>query len=157
MTRILLSHGADVEAVGPPLRRSERVGGKTPLLRACQDGSIKGAKLLLLHGAAFDRPDDAGVTPLAAARELLVRPRTWDQQFREFEEDHTSGILDGIDNGPALNAMFDRYLEWYWRRARVCVFGRRVDTSARCAVAGTPELSRQVAAFLVGDIASVRA
>ena len=65
--------------------------------------------------------------------------------------------LDGIDNGPALNAMFDRYLEWYWRRARVCVFGRRVDTSARCAVAGTPELSRQVAAFLVGDIASVRA
>ena len=53
--------------------------------------------------------------------------------------------------------MFDRYLEWYWRRARVCVFGRRVDTSARCAVAGTPELSRQVAAFLVGDIASIRA
>ena len=65
------------------------------------------------------------MTPLAAARELLVRPRTWDQQFREFEEDHTSGILDGIDNGPALNAMFDRYLAWYWRRARVCVFGRR--------------------------------
>ena len=112
---------------------------------------------MLLHGAAFDRPDDAGVTPLAAARELLVRPRTWDQQFREFEEDHTSGILDGIDNGPALNAMFDRYLAWYWRRARVCVFGRRVDTSARGAVAGTPELSRQVAAFLVGDIASIRA
>ena len=70
---------------------------------------------------------------------------------------------------------------WYWRRARVCVFGRRdpaqpkicsffphkdgrarcwgcrVDTSARDAVAGTPELSRQVAAFLVGDIASIRA
>ena len=158
MTRILLSHGADVEAVGPPLRRSERVGGKTPLLRACQDGSIKGAKLLLLHGAAFDRPDDAGVTPLAAARELLVRPRTWEQQIREFEEDHNPPYaLDGIDNGPALNAMFDRYLEWYWRRARVCVFGRRVDTSARCAVAGTPELSRQVAAFLVGDIASIRA
>ena len=111
----------------------------------------------------------------------MVRPRTWDQQFREFEEDHTSGILDGIDNGPALNAMFDRYLAWYWRRARVCVFGRRdpaqpkicsffphkdgrarcrgcrVDTSARDAVAGTPELSRQVAAFLVGDIASIRA
>ena len=55
----------------------------------------------------------------------MVRPRTWDQQFREFEEDHTSGILDGIDNGPALNAMFDRYLAWYWLRARVCVFGRR--------------------------------
>ena len=98
------------------------------------------------------------MTPLAAARELLVRPRTWEQQIREFEEDHNPPYaLDGIDNGPALNAMFDRYLEWYWRRARVCVFGRRVDTSARCAVAGTPELSRQVAAFLVGDIASIRA
>ena len=35
--------------------------------------------------------------------------------------------------------------------------GCRVDTSARDAVAGTPELSRQVAAFLVGDIASIRA
>ena len=180
-TRILLAHGADEDAVGPPLRRSEKIGGKTALLRACQYGSIKGAKLLLLHGAAFDRADDAGVTPLAATRELLVRPRTWDQQFREFEEDHTSGILDGIDNGPALNAMFDRYLAWYWLRARVCVFGRRdpaqpkicsffphkdgrarcrgcrVDTSARDAVAGTPELSRQVAAFLVGDVASIRA
>ena len=119
---------------------------------------------------------------VSAAWELLVRPRTWDQQNREFEEDHNPPYaLDGIDNGPALNAMFDRYLEWYWRRARVCVFGRRdpaqpkicsffphkdgrarcwrcrVDTSARDAVAGTPELSRQVAAFLVGDIASIRA
>ena len=35
--------------------------------------------------------------------------------------------------------------------------GCRVDTSARDAVAGTPELSRQVAAFLVGDVASIRA
>ena len=40
---------------------------------------------------------------------------------------------------------------------RARCWGCRVDTSARDAVAGTPELSRQVAAFLVGDIASIRA
>ena len=40
---------------------------------------------------------------------------------------------------------------------RARCWGCRVDTSARDAVAGTPELSRQVAAFLVGDVASIRA
>ena len=53
-------------------------------------------------------------------------------------------------NAPALNALWDEYL-WQLLRAWISVRGPQVGTSARYAVASTPELSRQVVAFLVGD------
>ena len=53
-------------------------------------------------------------------------------------------------NAPALNALWDEYL-WQLLRAWISVRGPQVGTSARHAVASTPELSRQVVAFLVGD------
>ena len=53
-------------------------------------------------------------------------------------------------NAPALNALWDEYL-WQLLRAWISVRGLQVGTSARHAVASTPELSRQVVAFLVGD------
>ena len=58
--------------------------------------------------------------------------------------------LDALGNAPALNALWDEYL-WQLLRAWISVRGMQVGTSARHAVALTPELSRQVVAFLVGD------
>ena len=106
------------------------------------------------------------MTPLAAARELLQRPRTRRQTHLEAEHAFPgqlyeySNYINGhyIDNGPALNAMLDRYLTAYWSRARVCVFGRWATTaSARHVVAGTAHFSRRIASFLVGDVDSIRA
>ena len=58
--------------------------------------------------------------------------------------------LEAYHNAPELNALWDEYL-WQLLRAWISVRGPQVGTSARHAVASTPELSRQVVAFLVGD------
>ena len=58
--------------------------------------------------------------------------------------------LDALGNAPALNALWDEYL-WQLLRAWISVRGPQVGASARHAFASTPELSRQVVAFLVGD------
>ena len=111
-------------------------------------------KCLLRHGAAYDQPNNEGVTPLAAARALL--PTKTVPSEIEPGLDHLRNLYRQIDiarnggNAPALNALWDDYL-WQLLRAWISVRGPQVGASARHAVASIPELSRQVAAFLVGD------
>ena len=111
---------------------------------------------MLRHGAAYDQPNNEGVTPLAAARAWL-RTKTFPSGIDGDAPglDHLRNLYRQIDiaqrNAPAaLNALWDEYL-WQLLRAWISVRGLQVGTSARHAVASTPELSRQVVAFLVGD------
>ena len=91
----------------------------------------------------------SAVTPLAAARALLRTnvPSGIDDSYNGYEYDARPRAER---NAPALNALWDEYL-WQLLRAWISVRGPQVGTSARHAVASTPELSRQVVAFLVGD------
>ena len=119
-------------------------------------------KCLLRHGAAYDQPNNKGVTPLAAARALLRTnvpsgidgdaPGLWDLRntYRQIDLAGNGGAPALKYSPPALNALWDEYL-WQLLRAWISVRGPQVGTSARHAVASTPELSRQVVAFLVGD------
>ena len=108
-------------------------------------------KCLLRHGAAYDQPNNEGVTPLAAARALLRRSKTAPSGIDGLRNLYRQiDIARNGGNAPALNALWDEYL-WQLLRAWISVRGPQVDTSARHAVASTPELSRQVVAFLVGD------
>ena len=102
----------------------------------------------LRHGAAYDQPNYEGVTPLAAARALLRRSKTAPSGIDGLRNLYRD--LDALGNAPALNALWDEYL-WQLLRAWISVRGPQVGASARHAVALTPELSRQVVAFLVGD------
>ena len=105
------------------------------------------------------------MTPLAAARALLTKPvPSWIDYSQLYEYDapgydnfSSSGFgpvnrnsFGAACNAPALNALWDEYL-WQLLRAWISVRGLQFGTSARHAVASTPELSRQVVAFLVGD------
>ena len=116
---------------------------------ACRDAHVPAVKYLLRHGAAYDQPNNEGVTPLAAARALLRTnvPSGIDDSYNGYEYDARPRAER---NAPALNALWDEYL-WQLLRAWISVRGLQVGTSARHAVASTPELSRQVVAFLVGD------
>ena len=89
------------------------------------------------------------MTPLAAARALLgtTVPSGIDDGYNSYEYDTRPRAER---NAPALDALWDEYL-WQLLRAWISVRGPQVGTSARHAVASTPELSRQVVAFLVGD------
>ena len=88
------------------------------------------------------------MTPLAAARALLRRSKTAPSGIDGLRNLYRD--LDALGNAPALNALWDEYL-WQLLRAWISVRGPQVGTSARHAVASTPELSRQVVAFLVGN------
>ena len=100
------------------------------------------------------------MTPLAAARALLRTnvPSGIDGDAPGLN--HLRNLYRQIDiagnapalkySPPALNALWDEYL-WQLLRAWISVRGPQVGTSARHAVALTPELSRQVVAFLVGN------
>ena len=96
------------------------------------------------------------MTPLAAARALLRTnvPSGIDGDAPGLN--HLRNLYRQIDiarnggNAPALNALWDEYL-WQLLRAWISVRGPQVGASARHAFASTPELSRQVVAFLVGD------
>ena len=97
--RVLLAHGASVE-----LGRTNGHGKitDTPLYHACLNSCVSAARLLLAHGADFDRAnamiDFKRVTPLSVVRER--------------------GHLE-------MNALFDAYLKHYWRlRVKLRVFGR---------------------------------
>jgi len=148
MLRLLIERGAAVNA-------ADDCGG-SPLFYASRDGCIPAVKCLLRHGAAYDQPNNEGVTPLAAARALLRTnvPSGIDGDASGL--DQLRNLYRQIDiarnggNAPALNALWDEYL-WQLLRAWISVRGPQVGTSARYAVASTPELSRQVVAFLVGD------
>ena len=152
MLRLLIERGAAVNA-------ADDCGG-SPLFYASRDGCIPAVKCLLRHGAAYDQPNNKGVTPLAAARALLRTnvPSGIDGDAPGL--DHLRNLYRQIDlagnapalkySPPALNALWDEYL-WQLLRAWISVRGPQVGTSARHAVASMPELSRQVVAFLVGD------
>lgn len=58
--RLLLEHGAAVNAVGPH--------GRTALHNAAESGNAEGVALLLAHGADREIKDDSGKTPLKLAR-----------------------------------------------------------------------------------------
>ena len=103
------------------------------------------------------------MTPLAAARLRTKTVPSWIDYSRIYEynapgyDNFSSSSFGPVNrnsfgaacDAPALNALWDEYL-WQLLRAWISVRGPQVGTSARHAVASTPELSRQVVAFLVG-------
>ena len=58
--RLLIEHGADVNAVG--------LQGRTALHNAAESGNVEAVKLLLTHGAERELKDGAGKSPLKLAR-----------------------------------------------------------------------------------------
>ena len=75
VARLLLDKGADVN-------NQARNDGTTALYLVCQNGHVDTARLLLEHGAAFDRADLRGTTPLAIAK------RNGHTAIVELIEDH---------------------------------------------------------------------
>src|SRR5690606_41101766 len=79
MGKLLIDHGADVDARGA-IRRWERKvireprpkdmnqGGFTPLLYAAREGCVECARHLVKAGADIDLPDPHRVTPLNMAQ-----------------------------------------------------------------------------------------
>ena len=78
MVRLLVKHGADVDArsavndwprqvTGEPRRMYRPFGGLTPLLFAAREGCLECARVLIEGGAKLDLPDPKGVTPLFLA------------------------------------------------------------------------------------------
>jgi ankyrin repeat protein len=62
MLKMLLEHGANIEARHPPVDDSGRYGGRTPLMSAVMAGSPLLTRLLLDHGANTFAQDDFGKT-----------------------------------------------------------------------------------------------
>lgn len=123
--RVLLERGASVE-LGLTDRHGKIV--ETPLHYACWKSCISAARLLLAHGASFDREhrifrDFYHVdTPLS-----LVR---------SFRTARPGGFT------PEINELFDAYLKHYWRlRVKLRVFGPISEHL----------LDLHVAPFLIGD------
>ena len=122
--RVLLERGASAE-LGLVDRHGKIV--ETPLHYACWNSCISAARLLLAHGASFDKYNGPGLlwSPLSLVRDFdegsLWRPP---RVVRE------------------LNALFDSYLQQYWRlRVKLRVFGPISEHL----------LDLHVAPFVIGD------
>ena len=107
---------------------------------------LPGRSLPTLVLGRLGYPAGAGAPRLRALLGTTV-PSGIDDSYNGYEYDARPRAER---NAPALNALWDEYL-WQLLRAWISVRGPQVGTSARHVVASTPELSRQVVAFLVGD------
>ena len=134
------THGAPVvspECVRMILARGVRIDartcsdGITLLHAAVQDEHPGIARVLLMHGAEIDIRDNFGKTPLDYLHDITrkLREPTTNEERR-------------------MIALFDRYLPAYWARTVALTLDRLPGN----AVAGDENLTRQIGAFVVGDV-----
>ena len=125
--RVLLERGASVE-LGLTDRHGKIV--ETPLHYACWNCCISAARLLLAHGASFDKYNGPGLlwSPLSLVRDF-------DKGSQEVPPRPPRVVRE-------LSALFDSYLKHYWKlRVRLRVFGPISEHL----------LDLHVALFLIGD------
>ena len=134
--RLLLARGVRIDARagsrGQTLLHAA-VRGKHPLHAGI-------ARTLLVHGADILCADNDGITPLGHMCDFLKRERDGVPSGRETDL-ATAGRR-------ALIALFDRYLPAYWARTVALTLDRLPGN----AVAGDENLTRQIGAFVVGDV-----
>ena len=148
--RVLVAHGAEINSPGS--------NGRTPLSRGCEQlpGSSKVLPYLVKHGADIDLADNFGRTPLHwamnsshpcgqnNARWLLKRGAAFDRQ-----DDFGRGALSPDNRNRRILTNPLRLA--LWRRLKLYAFGKpsKYTTSAQHRVAGLPELSHHIGAFLI--------
>ena len=134
--RLLLARGVRIDARagsrGQTLLHAA-VRGKHPLHAGI-------ARTLLVHGADILCADNDGITPLGHMCDFLKRERDGVPSGRETDL-ATAGRR-------ALIELFDRYLPAYWARTVALTLDRLPGN----AVAGDENLTRQIGAFVVGDV-----
>ena len=134
--RLLLARGVRIDARagsrGQTLLHAA-VRGKHPLHAGI-------ARTLLVHGADILCADNDGTTPLGHMCDFLKRERDGVPSGRETDL-ATAGRR-------CLIELFDRYLPAYWARTVALTLDRLPGN----AVAGDENLTRQIGAFVVGDV-----
>ena len=154
IARALIAGGADADAA------NNECMGMTPLMLACRSdarGTLAVVKLLLELGADLTRTGVEGRTPLnlacrslkplsierrKVARLLLARGAAWDV------EDNKGRTALSYEK----RTVFDDEMRLaLWRRLKLYAFGRpsKYTLSAQHRVAGLPELSHHIGAFIV--------
>ncbi len=140
MVRLLIKHGADVEAQttvnlnqrqvsGEPRAQHRPSGGFTPLMFAARQGCLDCVKALVEAGAEVDRADPDGVTPLIYAT-------------NNFAFDSASYLLSKGAN-PNL-------WDWWGRSALYCAVD--LSTTPRGGRADMPSLDKTTALQLMEQL-----
>ena len=126
--RLLLARGVHIDARAGPR-------GQTLLHVALVALNYGIARVLLMHGADIFCADTSGATPFGHMCDV--------RQMRRDDYDFFSA-----PSRRALIALFDRYLPAYWARTVALTLDRLPGS----AVAGDENLTRQIGAFVVGDV-----
>ena len=126
--RLLLARGVPIDARAGPR-------GQTLLHVALVALNYGIARVLLMHGADIFCADTSGATPFGHM--CYVR------QMSRDDYDYFSA-----PSRRALIELFDRYLPAYWARTVALTLDRLTGN----AVAGDENLTRQIGAFVVGDV-----
>ena len=126
--RLLLARGVHIDARAGPR-------GQTLLHVALVALNYGIARVLLMHGADIFCADTSGETPFGHMCDV--------RQMRRDDYDFFSA-----PSRRALIELFDRYLPAYWARTVALTLGRLPGN----AVAGDENLTRQIGAFVVGDV-----
>ena len=150
VVRLLVAHGAELDSRGWE--------GKTPLACACQrPSSLEILKCLVENGADIDLANDHGRTPLHYAmdsrngadnaRWLLMRGAAFDSKDMSDVDEY--GPLSPRNMN--FHILTDDLRLALWRRLKLYAFGKpsKYTTSAQHRVAGLPELSHHIGAFLI--------
>ena len=150
VARVLLARGAPVD--DPPGHYSEC---GTPLYLACENLRVNATRLLLAHGAAWDRPyllkEKGGFRPQPLPSPLTCVRRATSRQETMYMNGRTVNFLEQKSK---INRLFDDFLAHYWRlRVAPRLFGRRENHASgpQRMVLGDAYLPTKIGAFVVGD------
>ena len=151
VARVLLARGAPVD--DPPGHYTEC---GTPLYLACEFLRVKATRLLLAHGAAWDRPyllkEKGGFR-----RQPLPSPLTCVRRATSRQETMyiaSVGVVNFLEQKGKMNALFDAFLAHYWTlRVALRLFGRRENHASgpQRVVLGDAYLPTKIGNFVVGD------
>ena len=153
VARVLLARGAPVD--DPPGNYAE---SGTPLYHACKYLRANATRLLLAHGAAWDRPCFLEEKDGSGPRQPLPSPLTY------IRRDAGLVTYDGPCAAAAaslhhkalskMNDLFDDFLTHYWTlRVALRLFQRRENHASgpQRLVLGDAYLPNKIGAFVVGD------